>query len=177
MRSALWAAPAFLLIFTGCPDEAQWDSEPETARTTASEHFQTTRKAGAPPAIVHASVELSELAATRFLALVLMVQVYSGESLDGQGLRAQWLGEPGGEPVRASFGGAWSTEWSTNMYVWSNPCAAAPCVLDLELAPEGEWSGELSFDMEYDVIALLELQPTDYTLLDGAMQLTLEARP
>jgi len=106
-----------------------------------------------------------------------MVNVHSGESLEGQGLRAQWLGEPGGEPMRADFGGEWSTAWSENLYVWSNPCAAAPCVLNLELAPEGEWRSELSFDIEYDVIALLELQGADYSGVDTAMKLRLEASP
>jgi hypothetical protein len=177
VRSARWAAPTFILL-ASCSDEAQWDWESQqTARSATSKRLQTTRQAGAPPATVHARLELSELAVQRFVALALMVNVYSGESLDGQQLRAQWLGEPRAEPVLASFGGEWSTEWFTRLHLWAAPCAAAPCALELELAPEGDWSSELSFDLQYDVIALLELQPVDPRLLDSAQQLTLEVSP
>jgi hypothetical protein len=136
-----------------------------------------TRKAGAAPANVHATVELSDVAVARFSSLALKVNVYSGESLDAQGLRAQWLGEPGGEPVRANFSGEWSATWSADLYVASAPCTAGPCTLNLELAPEGQWNSELSFAMEYDVVALLELQGNYYPQLDSALELSLEAQP
>jgi hypothetical protein len=180
MRSALWAAPGFLLLFTGCPDDAQWGSDPserDSVTTGTGDQLQAIRKAGALAPTVYVSVELSALAVRRFRGLDLMLYVYSSESLEGQGLRAQWLGEPGGGPVHGDFGGEWSASWSDGFYVASNPCAAAPCVLSLELAPEGDWHSELSFAVEYDVVAVLELEGADSSRLDSVMDVTLEASP
>jgi len=181
MTSTLWTAPCLLLLCTGCSDEAQWDSDTssrDTAPTvTRFQQLRTTREAGALPPSVYASLELSDAAVTRFLSLGLTVSVYSGESLDGEGLRAQWLGAPGGDPVRANFGGEWSAMWSAYFSLDSNPCAAAPCVLNLELTPEGEWSSELGFPMEYEVIAGLVVRGVHDSMLDDALELTLEASP
>jgi len=180
MGSALWAAPGFLLLFTGCPDDAHWDSDPSQTGSvwaSASQQLQTIRRAGAVPPTVYVSVELSARAVRRFRGLNLMLEVYSGESLEGQGMRAQWLGEPGGGPSHGKFGGEWSARWSEGLYLASSPCAAAPCVLNLELAPEGDWHSELGFAMDYDVVAVLELEGADSSRPDSVMDLTLEASP
>jgi hypothetical protein len=188
MRPRLWAAPCLLLLCPGCiPDHSEWEPnggqrEPAERVTGAYEELQTTREAAAAPLPVYARVALSEFAVTRFQRLELAVDVYSAESIAGQGLRAEWLGEPGGEPVRASFGGVLAATWSAELAVNSNPCLTLPCVLSLKLAPEGEWQNELSFDMDYVVRASLELRVAgyeyyDYAALDSAVQITLEQSP
>jgi hypothetical protein len=179
MSLAFRVTPSLFLLFMGCYPGADWGSDEvpiDPVRTvTGYQKLRTTRQAGSAPATVQAAFELNDAAVAGLQWLDVSINVYSGESLDGQGLRAQWLGGPGGEPVHASFAGELSTTWSAGFAVASSFCAAGPCELRLELAPEGEWRSELSFPLEYEVYATLDLQgPSRF---DASMQLTLEERP
>jgi hypothetical protein len=184
MRSRLAAAACLFPLCTGCPYDGEWESQevergPLMVPIVPYQELRITREAGAPPPTLYAQVALSDFAVARFYQLLLTLHVYSAESIEGQGLRAEWLGDFGGEPVRASFGGALSATWSAELPVTSNPCAEVPCALTLKLAPEGDWSNELSFVMQYEVQAELELTPGGYEhgALASALQLTLQENP
>ena len=178
MSLAFWVTPFLLLLFTGCEDLWSEDESPaKFGRTlTLEEQLRTIRRAGAPPATVRGTFELSDAAVAGFRGLDVFIDVYSAESLDGERLRAQWLDEPGGVVVQGPFAGGLSTIWSATLYKDSNPYAAAPRVLNLEVAPEGDWRSELEFPMEYEVYVMLPRQ-AGAVASDDDLKLTWEESP
>lgn len=181
MRSAIRGAAALVVLATGCPDTVDsvpvQPGGPFTRVAAVQETLRLTRQAGAPPATVLAELELSEVALAGFLQLEVMVDVYSGESVPGQGLRAQWLGEPLTEPVAGDFEGELAAAWSAELLVTSRPCSGLPCVMSLEIVPQGTWDGPLSFPIEYEVLARLDFERADPAYAPDEMALSVEAQP
>lgn len=178
MGTAAW----FVVFASGCLDEAPVPVQPGGPFTSVAgvqETLRLTRQAAAPPATVLVALELSEAALGGFLGLELAVDVYSAESVPGQGLRAQWLGEPTGEPVMGDFGGDLAAVWSAQLPLSTRPCSSAPCLVRLQIAPQGEWASELSFPIEYDVVARLDYQRADaaHVPSEQLLQLSVEVQP
>lgn len=93
----------------------------------SSDELDVLREAGKPPPTVYARIEFSDYAVPRFRSLDVIVDVYSAESVEGQGLRAEWLQDFDVEPVRANFGGEFSATWSGSLSLASSPCTGLPC--------------------------------------------------
>ena len=152
----------------------------EADHTSVTEAWQTlaiTREPETPPPLSRAHVMLSEFALEHFVELELAVSVTSGQSLEQQGLLAYWLGDLESAPVRTSFEGVLSNTLHSQLLLDTAPCAAVPCSFTLELMPRGEWASDVSFPIEYQVAATLELEWRDRLALDSDLSLSLELVP
>ena len=171
-----WAASCSVALWSsGCRID-RFETE-ATSVATASQNLAITREPETPPPLGHAHVELSEFAVEHFVELELSVYVTSGQGLERQGLLAYWLGDVEAQPVRESFGGTLANSLVSHQVLTTVPCSTVPCRLTLELMPRGEWASDVSFPIQYEITATLELERRERLALDSDLTLSLELAP
>ena len=181
------AASVLLLCASAClgGEDRQYallDRQPGRLGIGAAERLETRREPGAAPATVYGHLQLSDCARERFDLLEESVTVSRAKSFQGEGLRAQWIGEPGGLPITGHFEDALSTTWSADLS--PQPCSQ-PCVLSFELAPADQGNdvrslGTESLTYEYELRAWLEVRGqyrSEVQELDSALGISLEEAP
>jgi len=139
------------------------DSVPGFAETSAHQVLNVTRERNAPVPVVQAELELSPFALEHFTDLWITVQVESGQALEGHGVLARWFGDAAAAALpetQADFEGALANSAQLRFWLDSPPCAAAQCLVTLELSPGGDWTSDVPFPIDYDVQASVALDHT-----------------
>ncbi|HKO91914.1 MAG TPA: hypothetical protein VJU61_12215 [Polyangiaceae bacterium] len=154
------------------------DAPPGYAETRAHQALSVTRELNGPAPVVRAELELSPFALEHFMDLWIDVQIESGQALEQQAVLARWLGDAALPGAQADFAGGLSNSARLRFWLTSSPCGAAPCLFTLELSPGGEWTSDVPFPVEYEVVAWLALGDTGARgALDADLGMGLQVAP
>jgi hypothetical protein len=149
----------------------------EAALASDSQTLELTRAPEAAPPGVRARLSLSEFAVARFTELQLRVALQTGQSLQGQGLSAEWVEGAEGVGESVSFTGPLWNELALSATASAVACAEAPCRVVLELAPRGSWQSDVSYPVRCRADATLLLERSERLPILADFELQLELIP